>query len=207
MSLPFVAAPGCETSRVGLTVLVLVAAFAFGRLAGGPGPLAAPRLHRVGLLVGALAVQIVEPLLAREVAYSYPVCMAVSATLMVQFAAGNLRVPGVALATAGVCANAVVIVVNGAMPVSESAAVRAGISVETLALESDDHHEPLDGATRMTALADRIPVPIPGRREVDSVGDVAIAAGAGLYAFAAAYRRRAVFAASGMMTQWEPERC
>lgn len=207
MSLPPTAASDCETGRVGLTVLVLVAAFALGRLAGGPGPLAAPRLQRIGLLVAAFAVQLAEPVLAREVAYSYPLCMAVSATLMVQFAAGNARVPGVALAAAGVCANALVVVVNGAMPVSEPAAVRAGISIEALALESDDRHEPLDGATRMTALADRIPVPIPGHREVDSLGDLGIAAGAGLYAFAAAYRRRGPFAPSGIMTTWEPERC
>lgn len=192
---------------MGLTVLVLVAAFAFGRLAGGPGPLAAPTLRRIGLLVAAFVVQVAEPLISREVAYSYPMCMAVSATLMVQFAVGNARVPGVALAAAGVCANAAVVILNGAMPVSESAAVRAGISVESLALESDARHEPLDGATRLTALADRIPVPIPGHREVDSVGDVAIAAGAGLYAFAAAYRRRRVSASSGIMTAWEPERC
>ncbi len=192
---------------MGLTVLVLVAAFAFGRLAGGPGPLAAPALHRIGLIVAAFGVQVAEPLVAREVAYSYPLCMAVSATLMLQFAAGNARVPGVALATAGLCANALVVVVNGAMPVSESAALRAGLSVEALALESDDRHEPLDGGTRMSALADRIPVPIPGHREVDSLGDLGIAAGAGLYAFSAAYRRRTVFASSGIMTRWEPERC
>ena len=207
MSLPFAVAPPCETIGVGLTVLVLVGAFALGRLAGGPGRLAAPTLHRIGLLVGAFAVQVAEPVVAREVAYSYPLCMAVSATLMLQFAAGNVRVPGVALATAGVCANAFVVIVNGAMPVSEPAALRAGISIEALALESDSRHEPLDGATRMPALADRFPVPIPGHREVDSIGDLGIAAGAGLYAFAAAYRRRAIFAPSGIMTRWEPERC
>ncbi|HUR75387.1 MAG TPA: DUF5317 domain-containing protein [Sporichthya sp.] len=192
---------------MGLTVLVLVAALAFGRLAGGPGPLHAPQLQRIGLLVAAFGVQALEPIVAREVAYSYPMCLAVSATLLVQFAAGNLRTPGVALATAGLCANALVVIVNGAMPVAESAAARAGISVEQLALESDDRHEPLDGATRLAGLADRIPVPIPGRREVDSVGDVGIAAGAGLYAFAAAYRRRGMFGSSGIMAKWEPERC
>ncbi|WP_019876168.1 DUF5317 domain-containing protein [Sporichthya polymorpha] len=193
---------------MGLTVLVLVAAFAFGRLAGGPGPLAAPPLRRVSLLVAALGVHFAEPLVASEVAYSYPLCLAISATLMVQFAAGNLRTPGVALAAAGVCANALVVVVNGAMPVSEAAAVRAGIPVERLALDTDGRHEPLDGATRMAPLADRIPVPIPGHREVDSLGDVAIAAGAGLYAFSAAYRRRGIFTESGIMNRWEPaERC
>lgn len=192
---------------MGLTVLVLVAAGLIGRLAGGPGPLVAPHLHRVSLLIAAFAVQVAEPVIAREVAYSYPMCLAVSATLMVQFAAGNLRVPGVALAAAGLCANAAVVILNGAMPVSESAAARAGISAESLHLDTDDRHEPLDGATKLTLLGDRIPVPIPGRREVDSAGDLAIAAGAGLYLFAAAYRRGGLLRdSSGIMAGWAPAR-
>lgn len=193
---------------MGLTLVVLVAALVFGRLAGGPGPLSAPALHRVSLLVAAFAVQFAEPFISREVAYSYPLCMAVSATLMVQVAAGNLRVPGIALAAAGVCANAAVVILNGAMPVSETAAIRAGISVEQMALDTDDRHEPLDGGTKLTALADRIPVPIPGHREVDSLGDLAIAAGAGLYLFAAGYRRGGLLGKdSGIIASWAPERC
>lgn len=193
---------------MGLTVLVLVAAGLFGRLAGGSGPLVAPRLHRAALLAGAFGIQAAEPLVSRAVPYSYPMCLAVSATLMVQFAVGNVRVPGMALAAAGLCANAAVVIVNGAMPVSETAATRAGISVQQLHLETDDRHEPLDGGTRLTALADRIPVPIPGHREVDSLGDLAIAAGAGLYLFAAACRRGgALRGDSGIMTRWAPERC
>lgn len=178
---------------MGLTVLVLLAAFACGRLAGGPGPLRAPRLDGVALVVAAVVVQLAEPVVSREVAYSFPLSLAVSATLLVQFAARNVRVPGVALAAAGLVANALVVIVNGAMPVSEHATVRAGIAIEDLALESDSRHEPLDGATRFAALGDRIPVPIPGHREVDSLGDLALAAGVGLFAFSAAYRRRRVF--------------
>jgi hypothetical protein len=193
---------------VGLTVLVLVAAVVFGRVAGGPGPLVAPHLHRMSLLIAAFGVQVTEPLIAHEVAYSYPMCLAVSATLMVQFAAGNLRVPGVALAAAGLCANATVVIVNGAMPVSETSATRAGISVQEMRLDTDDRHEPLDGGTKLTALADRIPVPIPGHREVDSLGDLGIAAGAGLYLFAAAYRRGGLLREdSGIIARWAPEHC
>jgi hypothetical protein len=179
---------------VGLTVLVLIAAFACGRLAGGPGPLRAPRLDGVALVIAACGVQLAEPFVSREVAYSFPLSLAVSATLLVQFAARNLRVAGVALAAAGLVANALVVIVNGAMPVSEHAAVRAGLTVAELELESDSRHEPLDGATRFAALGDRIPVPIPGHREVDSLGDLALAAGVGLFAFSAAYRRRGVYA-------------
>ena len=193
---------------MGLTVVVLVAAGVFGRLAGGPGPLVAPRMHRAALLLAAFAILFAEPLISREVAYSYPLCLAVAATLMVQFAAGNLRVPGVALAAVGLCANALVVIVNGAMPVSETAADRAGVSVERMALDTDARHEPLDGGTRLTALTDRVPVPIPGHREVDSLGDLAIAAGAGLYLFAASHRRsRLLGKESGMIARWVPERC
>jgi hypothetical protein len=135
-------------------------------------------------------------------------CLAVSATLMVQFAVGNVRVPGVALAAVGLCANAAVVIVNGAMPVSETAAARAGISIQQLHLDTDDRHEPLDGGTKVTMLADRIPVPIPGHREVDSLGDLGIAAGAGLYLFAAACGRgRTRRTDSGIMAGWAPERC
>jgi hypothetical protein len=75
------------------------------------------------------------------------------------------------------------------MPVEPHAAVRAGIP----ALESGSRHEPADDHTRFRALGDRIAVPIPGHREIDSLGDVALAAGAGLFAFELTYRRRRVF--------------
>jgi hypothetical protein len=92
--------------------------------------------------------------------------------------------------------------------VSETAAVRAGVAVTQLNLDTDDRHEPLDGGTKLTALADRIPVPIPGHREVDSLGDLGIAAGAGLYLFAAAYRRGGLLREnSGIMARWAPEHC
>lgn len=194
---------------MGLTLLVAVAAFVIGRLLGGSG--GRPRLHRldgVPLLVAAFVVQLSEPLVGREIPYSYPLTLAISATLLVQVAARNIRVPGVGLAAIGLVANAAVVIVNGAMPVSDSAVARAGISAAALALESDPRHEPLDGNTRLAVLADRIPVPIPGRREVDSVGDVALAAGVGLFVFTAMYRRRGVFDPdSGIMTPWAPERC
>jgi hypothetical protein len=61
----------------------------------------------------------------------------------------------------------------------------------------------MDGATKLTTLGDRIPVPIPGHREVDSLGDLALAAGAGQFAFAAAYRRR-WDVRPGIMTRWAP---
>ncbi|MGQ0623267.1 MAG: DUF5317 domain-containing protein [Sporichthyaceae bacterium] len=176
---------------MGLTLLVLIAALAIGWFAGTPGG----RVTRVGicgvpLLLTALLVLVGESVMARQIPYSYPISFAVAATLMIQFAARNLAVPGVALAVAGVLANATVILANGAMPVSVSAAQRAGVPIDVLELQSERRHEPLDGATRLPLLADRIPVPVPGHREVDSVGDLALAAGVGLFAFGAVHRRR-----------------
>lgn len=189
-------------------MLAGIGALLLGRLAGGPGPMCAPRLHGLGLLVAAFGVLLAEPLVSREVAYSFPLCLAIAATLMVQFAVRNVRVAGVALAAAGLVLNALVVIVNGAMPVSERAAVRAGLDVTALELDSDDRHEAMDGATRLPALADRVPVPIPGHREVDSVGDLALAAGVALFAFSAACSRRRVWGAeSGIMAAWAPERC
>jgi hypothetical protein len=181
---------------MGLTLLVLAVALVAGRLAGGPGRVRPYRFDGVALVAAAFAVQVTEPVVGRFVAYSYPLALAVSATLMVQFTVRNVHIPGVALAGAGLVLNALVVVANGAMPVSESAAARAGIPAEALHLDADPRHERLDGATRLRPLADVVPVPIPGHREVDSAGDIALAAGVGLLGFATAARRRGVFDAS-----------
>jgi hypothetical protein len=181
---------------MGLTVLVLAVALAAGRLAGGPGRVRPYRFDGVALVVAAFAVQVTEPVLASFVAYSYPLALAVSATLMVQFTARNLHIPGIALAGAGLVLNAVVVVANGAMPVSEAAAARAGIPAEALHLDADPRHERLDGNTVLRPLADVVPVPIPLHREVDSAGDIALAAGVGLFGFSTMARRRGVFTPS-----------
>lgn len=194
---------------MGLTLLILLAAFGAGRLAGGqPGRLHTYRFAGTPLVVAAFAIQALEPLLSRVVAYSYPLALAVSATLMVQFTLRNARVPGVPLAGLGLLLNAIVVVTNGAMPVSEAAAVRAGLSVEALRLDTDPRHEPMDGGTRLHLLGDIVPTPIPGHREVDSVGDIALAAGLGLLVFSTMTRRRGVFTTEpGMMKPWVPDRC
>lgn len=194
---------------MGLTLLILLAAFGAGRLAGGaPGRLRAYRFAGFPLVVVAFAIQALEPLLSRVVAYSYPMALAVSATLMVQFTLRNARVPGVPLAGLGLLLNALVVVTNGAMPVSEEAAMKAGISAESLHLDTDPRHEPMDGNTRLHVLGDLVPTPIPLHREVDSVGDIALAAGLGLLVFSTMTRRRGVFTTEpGMMKPWVPDRC
>ena len=85
----------------------------------------------------------------------------------------NRALPGLALAAAGMALNLLVIVANGAMPVLESSARRAGVEerLETAGLK----HEPLEDGTVLPWLGDAIPVP--PFREVLSVGDVVLALG------------------------------
>ena len=178
---------------MGLTLLVGLCTLVAGRIAGGPGRVHPFRFAGTPLVLAAFAVQAVEPLAAAYVAYSYPMALAVSATLMVQFTARNIHVPGVALAGLGVLLNALVVLGNGAMPVSEHAAARAGIDLRALDLDADPRHERLDGNTRLGLLGDVLPAPVPGHREVDSAGDIALAGGVGLLIFTTMCRRRGVF--------------
>jgi hypothetical protein len=182
---------------MGLALLTLTLALLAGYLAGGrAGRLTNLPLSGSHLLVAAFVVQIAEPLASRVVPGAYPIATAVSATLVVQFVARNMLVPGVVLAGFGLALNATVVLVNGAMPVSMSAAERAGIS--GLDLSGDVRHEVLGTATRLPWLADIIPASLPFRPEVVSAGDVLLAAGIGLFVIASmlpasvAQRRRPV---------------
>ncbi|HZE65757.1 MAG TPA: DUF5317 domain-containing protein [Sporichthyaceae bacterium] len=177
---------------MGLVLLVILVALPLGALLGERGGrILGHRLNSPWLLIAAFAAQLAEPLSDHRI--SYPTLMLVSAVLMIQFALRNRRVAGIPLAALGLLLNTVVVVGNGAMPVEEHAVVRAGLPAQTLAAASDARHEPADAQTKLRALGDRIAVPIPGHREIDSLGDLALAAGAGLFSFELTYRRRRVF--------------
>ena len=172
-----------------LTLLVVALALLLATPAPSrPG--SRPRLRSQGLLVVACLVLLAEPLLSDQVALAYPVLLTAAALVLARFAVHNRAVPGIVLACAGLCLNASVVVANGSMPVEPHAIVRAGIDPATVALDADPRHEAADRATALRWLDDRVPVPIPGAREVGSLGDVAIAAGVGLFAFALARRHR-----------------
>jgi hypothetical protein len=108
---------------------------------------------------------------------AYVIGLAASALCAAAFCAWNLRVAGVPLVTLGLLANATVVAVNGAMPVSVSAASRAGVSVIEIAAGHDDRHKIADSDTGLRMLGDVIPVPLPVRSEIVSPGDVLVAAG------------------------------
>jgi hypothetical protein len=177
---------------MGLLVLVVLMALITGAVLGGRGGrLLGHRLNSVWLITGAALAPPLNAVTGHRV--SYPTMMLVGAVLVSQFALRNRRTPGIPLAALGLLLNTVVVLGNGAMPVEPHAAERAGISMAAPGPVFDGRHEPADEHTRLRALGDRIAVPIPGHREIDSLGDVALAAGAGLFAFELTYRRRRLF--------------
>lgn len=94
---------------------------------------------------------------------------------VVVFLVANRHLPGMGIAGIGLALNTLVIVVNGAMPVSADAAriANARGSLDEPGLK----HEVMGPDTDLAWLADRIPVP--GARIVLSAGDVVLAAGIG----------------------------
>ena len=137
--------------------------------------LAATRLRWTWLLALGLAVQLGAQLWSPSwLDGSLALLVLVLSNLaVVTFIAGNRRLPGLLLADVGIALNVVVIVANGAMPVSADAARLAGVA--GMPANAALKHEPMNGATALPWLADVIPEP--GLREVLSVGDVLLAAG------------------------------
>jgi hypothetical protein len=161
---------------VSLVVVVLVVALAVGWLRGGSlDRLGSVPLRARGLVVLALGVQLVGALVGGPF---HPVGLAVSAGLVVAFLARNRGLRGTGLVALGLLANALVVGLNGAMPVRLEAAARAGTGVQSIVL-GDSRHELEGPGTRLRLLGDVIPVPLPVRPEVVSVGDVLVAAGLG----------------------------
>lgn len=160
-----------------LAVVVLAAALAIGWARGGS-------LDRLGglpmrsrrLVVVALATQLVGTVVGGPL---YPVGLAASALLVAWFLVRNRGIRGTGLVALGLVANALVVGANGAMPVSAEAAGRAGVGIGDLLVGDDGRHELADAGTRLRPLGDEIPVPLPLRPEVVSIGDVLVAAGLG----------------------------
>jgi hypothetical protein len=163
-----------------LVVVVAVLALTLVAATGHLRPLSALRVRAVRLLVVSAALQIGTASLAPGSAVLRVVTLVVTMLLVGLFLGANVGLPGVPLVAAGLLLNVVVIVANGAMPVSTSAAARAGIDAGAVHLTDAPLREPVGDGTRLALLADRIPVPAPGWAQVVSVGDVLAAAGIGL---------------------------
>jgi hypothetical protein len=163
---------------VGLILLTLVGAGVVARVLGGRlsalehlplrgWPLLAGTLAALWLGTGAALAGLPAPL--------HWLGLATAAACTLAYCATNRAVHGTGLVGAGLLLNALVVMLNGGMPVSVHAADRAGLShAEAIA---DPRHVPAGDNTHLAAFADVVPVPIPLHPEVASAGDLLVAAG------------------------------
>ncbi len=171
-------------------VVVLVCALVLGVLIGGSlGRIGQLDLRSGRLVVLALLIQVAGGVIGGA---AYPVGLALSAGLVGAFLLRNRGVRGTGLVGLGLLANALVVGVNGAMPVSAAASGRAGVSTQDIVAGTDPRHELSGADTRLPWLGDVVPVPLPVSPQVLSPGDVLIAAGLGQLLVIAMTRRRTV---------------
>ncbi|GAA3107143.1 hypothetical protein JOF29_001724 [Kribbella aluminosa] len=162
-----------------LVLLVMVLAAGAALATGGRfGNLAGKTLSGLHWLAAAAIGQLLGSLFGGT---AYPVGLIGSAVCIAVFLRLNLRHPGVGLLALGFFCNAVVVALNGAMPVSLRALERAGIGGAVIA---DARHELAGTSTRLPWLGDVVPVALPGLGQAISPGDLLIAAGAGLLLYA-----------------------
>ena len=158
-----------------LVLVVLLCALLVGRLCGGSlERLGALELRRRRLVVAALGLQALGAVVGGP---AYALGLAGSAALVTAFLVVNRGVRGTGLVALGLGANALVVALNGAMPVSPDAAARAEVPLDDVAAGSDSRHVVSDGSTRLPLLGDVVPVLLPLRPEVVSPGDVLVASG------------------------------
>jgi hypothetical protein len=164
-----------DTIGVVFALVVLLVALAVGLLAGGRvGHLGHLPLRRGWLVLVAVVAQAGGAFAGGAL---YAAGLVVSALLVAAFLVGNRGIPGTGLVALGLLGNALVVGLNGAMPVSADASGRAGLTTQDLLAGTDPRHELADAGTRLRALGDVIPVLLPAHPEVVSPGDVLVAAG------------------------------
>jgi hypothetical protein len=176
-----------------LAVILLGGAAVLASLLGGSWanfsrlPIRGARLVAI-----AVAFQVAGNLLARITGLHgfYPVGLSLAALTAIAFCARNLAVAGVPLITLGLLTNALVVAVNGSMPVSIDAASRANISIVAIASGDDPRHSIAGRNSSLRSLGDVIPLPLPVQPEVVSPGDALIAAGIGELVFLGMRPRR-----------------
>ncbi len=158
-----------------LAGVALLAAVVVGFALGGSlTALGALDLRARSLVWAAVAAQALGAVIGGP---AYALGLMVSAVLVGRFLLRNRGVRGTGLLALGLLANALVVGLNGAMPVSVAAASRSGTTTQDILLGADPRHEIAGPGTRLRWLGDVIPAPWPARPEVISPGDVLIAAG------------------------------
>ncbi|MFF0264081.1 DUF5317 domain-containing protein [Kribbella sp. NPDC004536] len=162
-----------------LVLLVMVLAAGAALATGGRfGNLAGNTVTGVHWLAAAAIGQLLGSLFGGT---AYPVGLIGSAVCIAVFLRMNLQHPGVGLLALGFFSNALVVALNGAMPVSLRALQRAGVGDASI---TDARHELSHATTHLPWLGDVVPVALPGLGQAISPGDVLIAAGAGLLLYA-----------------------
>jgi Family of unknown function (DUF5317) len=168
-----------DTIRVGLVLVTLVLAVLVGWALGGRLSYLEQLPYRsLPLLGGALVALLGGTALALAdlpARLTQGVGLALAAGLTLTFCLRSRAVAGLGLVSAGLLLNALVILANAGMPVSADAARRAGVDPQ--AAVDDSRHLPAGADTALRPLADVIPVPLPVRPEVVSIGDLLGAAG------------------------------
>ncbi len=155
--------------------VALLAALAVGYALGGSlTALGSLDLRARWLVWSAVAAQVLGAVIGGP---AYALGLIVSALLVGRFLLRNRGVRGTGLLALGLLANALVVGLNGAMPVSLHAAGRAGTTTQDILIGTDPRHEIAGPGTRLRWFGDVIPAPWPARPEVISPGDVLIAAG------------------------------
>jgi hypothetical protein len=164
---------------VGLVLVTVVLATLVGRILGGRiGRLAGLPYRGLPLLGGAAAAYLAgwsAPLLGLPARWTYAPGLAMAGALALAFSVRTRTLYGAGLVGAGLLANALVVAVNGGMPVSAAAVARAGMNLPAALA---DPRQVLAGAgATLRALGAVVPVPLPVRPAVASVGDLLVLAG------------------------------
>ncbi len=165
--------------------LVLFIALAVALLRGGRlTNLGDIRLRAWWLLIISLVLQVVPGLLP-DADWSESVGLAMvllAFGLLMVMVILNRQQTGMWLAGIGVLMNLTVIAINGGMPVlAEAAEVASGFTVSSPDLSNSFKHIPLDDTSRLTLLADVIPLRVVTVGQVISLGDVFFAVGLGRF--------------------------
>ena len=162
------------------TAVAVVGGLVLGMLLGGrPSNLANATLRWPLALLGGVVLQWVPELLGAGENESF-VLVAASYIALALFAAVNIRLVGMPIVVVGLALNALVIGLNGGMPVRAEAVVAAGLAddageVESLDFGAKRHLETRDDLVPI--LGDVLPVEPLG--EVLSFGDLVLSAGVG----------------------------
>lgn len=134
------------------------------------------------LLLLALALQLGTRWLPESAETAGLVMVLSSFALLMFLVILNRSKEGMLLAGIGVLMNFTVIAANGGMPVLAGAAeVASAFTVSDPDLAGSYKHVPLDENSRLTFLADVIPMRLAGIAEVISLGDIFLALGLGVF--------------------------